>query len=64
LGSKPARAWYLLLAVPFIALLFPWYLRAEPALGGVPFFYWFQFALLFVSAALTAVVYVAVRERP
>ncbi len=62
--SKPARAWFSLLAVPFVALLLPIYLRAEPALGGVPFFYWYQFALLFVSAALTAVVYFAVRERP
>lgn len=36
---------YLLLAVPFIALLWvPFYNRIEPTLFGIPFFYWFQMA--------------------
>jgi hypothetical protein len=61
-GSKPARAWYLLLLLPFIALLFPVYLRLTPAIAGVPFFYWYQFLLLFVSAGLTGVVYIAIRD--
>jgi hypothetical protein len=30
----------------------------------VPFFYWYQFALLFSSAVLTAIVYVVSRETP
>ena len=49
--------WWLLL-LPFAALLFPAiYARSEPALLGFPFFYWYQFAWLLVSAALTAIVY-------
>jgi len=62
LGSKSVRAWYLLLVVPFIALLYPWYLRPTPAIAGIPFFYWYQFVWLFVSAGLTAIVYLAVRD--
>ena len=60
--KTPRRGWYLLLLVPFIALLCPVYLRSTPALGGVPFFYWYQFLLLFVSAALTALVHAVLRE--
>ncbi len=49
--------WLILLAVPFVALLFPaFYARATPALAGLPFFYWYQFAWLVVSAGLTALV--------
>ena len=34
---------YLLLLVPYIALLWvPFYNRIEPTLLGIPFFYWFQ----------------------
>lgn len=52
--------WYLLLLLQFIpALWVPFYNSAEPYLLGVPFFYWFQLALVFVSAAVTAVVYLA-----
>lgn len=49
--------WYWLLVIPFVALLWPVYLRAEPALGGFPFFYWYQFAWLIVTAILTWIVY-------
>jgi hypothetical protein len=34
-------------------------LRAEPIVAGIPFFYWFQLALVLVSAVVTAVVYFA-----
>jgi hypothetical protein len=64
LSPRSARAWYLLLLVPFIALLLPIYLHWSPTLAGVPFFYWYQFALLFSSAVLTAIVYVVSRETP
>jgi hypothetical protein len=50
--------------VPFIALLLPVYLRRTPEFAGIPFFYWYQFVVLIVSAGLTAIVYVAVREPP
>ncbi len=50
--------WYLLLLLQFIpALWVPFYNATEPTLAGMPFFYWFQLALVFASAAVTAVVY-------
>ncbi len=54
--------WYWLLIVPFVALLAPVYLKTEPALGGFPFFYWYQFAILIVSAVLTWIVYRETRK--
>jgi hypothetical protein len=52
--------WYLLLLIQFIpALWVPFYNHAEPAVAGIPFFYWFQLALILVSAVVTAVVYFA-----
>jgi len=60
---RPSRAWYLLLLIPFVAILWvPFYAAGEPAVFGVPFFYWYQFLWIFISAALTAIVYFATRE--
>ncbi|HTJ27546.1 MAG TPA: DUF3311 domain-containing protein [Candidatus Limnocylindria bacterium] len=53
--------WYALLALPFIGLLTPVYLTAEPSLAGFPFFYWYQFAWLIFTAFLTWIVYVKTR---
>jgi hypothetical protein len=56
--SRPVRElWYLIFVVPFAALLYPFYLKASPSLGGFPFFYWYQFAWLFITAGLTWFVY-------
>ena len=56
--------WYALLLVPFVATLgVPLYDRVEPSIGGVPFFYWYLFLWILLTAALTALVYFAVRER-
>lgn len=62
-GSRRTASslWYLLFVIPFAALLFPFYLKATPSLGGVPFFYWYQFAWLFISAGITWFVYLQVR---
>jgi uncharacterized protein DUF3311 len=50
--------WYLLLVLQFVpALWVPFYNSVEPTFAGMPFFYWFQLALVFASAAVTAVVY-------
>jgi hypothetical protein len=50
--------WYWLLVLQFIPTLWvPFYNSAEPTFAGMPFFYWFQLALVFVGAAVTAVVY-------
>jgi hypothetical protein len=47
-----------LLAIPFVAALWvPSYNRIEPALGGVPFFYWYQLAWILIGAAIVLTVY-------
>ena len=52
--------WYLLLLVQFVAVLWPpFYNRAEPTLGGMPFFYWYQLLWVLIGAVLTAIVYFA-----
>jgi hypothetical protein len=59
----PSRLWYGLLAPPFVGLLWvPFYNRIDPRVGSVPFFYWYQFVWIGVSAVLTAVVYLATRD--
>ena len=38
---------YLVLLIPcVIALCVPFFNSTEPALGGVPFFYWFQIVMI------------------
>jgi hypothetical protein len=58
---QPARpvAWArLLLIVPFVAALWvPYYNSVDPALAGVPFFYWYQLLWVILSAAIVALVY-------
>jgi hypothetical protein len=50
--------WYLPLVLPFIATLWvPFYSSIEPQWNGIPFFYWYQFLWIFISAALTLFVY-------
>lgn len=52
--------WYILLLVPFIgALWVPFYNRMDPALFGIPFFYWFQFVWIIVTAIITAGAYLS-----
>ena len=41
-----------------LALWVPFYNHAEPALFGLPFFYWYQLALVLVGVVLTFIVYV------
>jgi hypothetical protein len=44
----------ILLAIPVIAL--SWvstYARETPKLGGIPFFFWYQFMWVFICAAMT-----------
>jgi hypothetical protein len=60
--ARRVRRWYLLLLVPFACTLWvPFYNSDAPRLGGVPFFYWYQFAWIGISQVLTAVVYFATR---
>lgn len=54
--------WYVLLLLPFIGVLWvPFYTSVQPDLAGVPFFYWYQFLWVVISAVLTAVVYFRTR---
>jgi hypothetical protein len=55
---QPQRAWYWLLALPFLALLYPpLYSHETPHFIGIPFFYWYQIAWLIITAAITTIVY-------
>ncbi len=64
--GRRRRTWALvgvMMAAPFVALL--WvssYARTEPRLLGFPFFYWYQLAWVFITAALTGVALVLVRR--
>jgi hypothetical protein len=51
------RGWYLLLLLPFAGTLIPpLYNHAEPALFGLPFFYWYQLAWIPATAGLLGIV--------
>jgi len=55
--------WYILFVIQFAAMLWvPFYNKAEPALIGIPFFYWYQLLWVMVGAVLTAIVYFATRD--
>jgi hypothetical protein len=47
----------LFFVVTVVALWVPLYSRTEPALFGVPFFYWFQTSWILAGAAVTAIAY-------
>ena len=54
---------YLFLALPFACLLWvPLYNRIEPALFGIPFFYWYQMLWVFIDARLLWIVYAIIRR--
>jgi Protein of unknown function (DUF3311) len=56
--------WNLLLLLPFLTLVTPWWNSIEPRLFGMPFFYWSQFAFVVVGVGSVAVVYVRTRDEP
>ena len=64
LARRPAYAIAgVLLLAPFVALL--WvssYAQDSPRLFGFPFFYWYQFLWVLISAVLTLVAYAIVRR--
>ncbi|MCY0875756.1 MAG: DUF3311 domain-containing protein [Firmicutes bacterium] len=62
--KKTSRGWYWLLLVPFIGTLWPPFFASEtPTLGGFPFFYWYLFLWVIISALLTFFVYWMTRDR-
>lgn len=62
-NRRPAhkRRWLLpLVFLPFPAVLWvPFFNSAEPALAGIPFFYWYQLLWIAIGAGLTFFVYLA-----
>ena len=57
-GRKVNRGWYWLLAVPLVLTLIPSiYNHEDPRLIGIPFFYWYQMAMILLSVACTVLVY-------
>jgi hypothetical protein len=57
---RPVR-WHwsrVLLVVPFVATMWvPSYNTVDPAIWGIPFFYWYQLAWIIISGALIGAVY-------
>ena len=54
------RLLHLLLLVPFVAILWvPFYNRADPAIAGIPFFYWYQLLWILLGAVILLPVYLA-----
>jgi hypothetical protein len=52
------RGWYWLLAVPLVLTLVPAiYNHEDPRLIGIPFFYWYQLAMILVAVTCTLIVY-------
>jgi hypothetical protein len=62
--SRPRISWlYLLLLLPFIGLLWvPLYNFREPALFGLPFFYWYQFAWIPLTILITWLLYRVIHD--
>jgi polyferredoxin len=59
--TRKGAGWLLaLFIIPFVVMLWPpFYNFTDPPFIGIPFFYWFQLAWIFVTAILTGVVYLA-----
>ena len=55
--------WHWLLLVPLVVVLFPQlYNDLRPTLFGIPFFYWYQLAVIAVGVSCTWVVYTRTRR--
>lgn len=57
-GKGPLVAAGVCLTIAIVLPLMVWtYARTDPTLWGIPFFFWYQFALVFVSVILTSASY-------
>ena len=56
------NAWNLLLLIPLLMLITPWFNHDGPRFLGLPFLYWAQFAFVLVGVASVAVVHVMTRR--
>jgi hypothetical protein len=65
MDEKPARKRgfrliYLLLLLPYAAILWiPSYNHVEPALAGIPFFYWYQLLWIPLGALILLPIYLS-----
>jgi hypothetical protein len=63
-GSRKFHPVYLLLLLPFLFLLWvPSYDRVDPALFGIPFFYWYQMLWTLLGALSIVPVYLHEERR-
>ena len=56
--------WNLLLIVPLLMLITPWFNMDEPRLFGLPFFYWYQFAFVPLGVLCVGLVYLKTKDEP
>ncbi|MGW4208033.1 DUF3311 domain-containing protein [Lentzea sp. NPDC004789] len=56
--------WNLLLIVPLLMLITPWFNMDEPRLFGLPFFYWYQFAFVPLGVLCVGLVYIKTKDAP
>lgn len=62
MSNSRSRWAYVLLIVPFVALLWvPFYNKMTPTLLGFPFFYWYQLAWVPLSVLVSGAVYLLIR---
>ncbi len=62
-ARRPSTALWLVICVILLPavvlpLWVPLYDKTDPTLFGFPFFFWFQFALILLSAVLTSIAFV------
>lgn len=63
-GNPDWSPWVLLLIIPIVVPLVPaLYNFRDPALFGIPAFYWIQLAFVFLSAGVTGIVYFKTKKR-
>ena len=63
-SARRSRAWNLLLLVPLLTLVTPWFNTVEPRLLGIPFFYRFQLVGVVVGGGCVLAVNLLTREQP
>ena len=56
--------WNLLLLVPLLMLITPWFNVDQPRLFGMPFFYWYQFLFIPIGVLCVGLVYVKTKDEP
>jgi len=59
---RRSNPWNLLLLVPLLMLITPWFNFDGPRVFGLPFFYWYQFLFVPVGVICVGVVYAKSRR--